>query len=193
MLTLTQSSAPDTEPLTLTDAKRQLRVEHALDDEYIQGAIAAARSHIETVTHRQLITATWVLRLDEFPDGEGIIKLPRPPLQSITSVQYVDTAGDSQTLDSSLYTADVYSEPGRLMPAYGQTWPSTRAVPNAVTVTYVAGYGDAWSNIPAQLRAALALIVADLYEHREGQLEARFYDNPTLARLLGGGKFGDMH
>ena len=37
---------------------------------------------------------------------------------------------------------------------------------------------------PAPIRAAVLMIVADLYEHREAQTDLQIYDNPAVDRLL---------
>ncbi len=130
--------APAVEPVTLAEAKLHLRVDHSDEDALISSLISAARRYAETFTGRQIITATWELTLDAFP---WIIEPPHPLLQSITSIVYVDVDGVSQTLDASIYQVDITSTPGRVKPAFGEVWPGTRSQFNAVTVTYVAGYG----------------------------------------------------
>src|SRR4030067_860491 len=83
-----------------------------------------------------LITQTWELYLDAFPAWE--IRVPKPTLQSITSIVYTDTDGILQTLAGSMYLVDNKSEPGRITPAFGEVWPVTRAQINAVIVRFVA-------------------------------------------------------
>jgi hypothetical protein len=62
------------------------------------------------------------------------------PVQSVDSVTYVDGSGDTQTLDPSLYESDTISEPGRVCPVWGGSWPYARQQPNSVQVTFTAGY-----------------------------------------------------
>jgi len=178
---LKQTSAPSVEPVTTAEAKSHLRVDISDDDTLIAELIKAARQLAEAFTRRQFITATYELKTNELAE---IIALPRPPLQSVTSIKYVDTSGDTQTASSSLYGVDTHAEPGRIILAHGQTWPTVRDEENAVTITYKAGYGDAGSDVPEALKAAIKLIVGDLYEHREARTEMRVEDNPTAARLL---------
>lgn len=90
----------------------------------------------------------------------------RPPLLTITSIAYVDTNGDSQTFSSDDYSADLDSIPGRAVLNYGESWPSTRTQPQAVTVTFTAGYGTA-AAVPEEYKAAIKLLAAHLYENRE--------------------------
>ena len=115
---------------------------------------------------RAFITQTITLKLDAFP-GDGIIRLPRSPAQAITSVAYVDTDGASQTFNSSKYVLDTASEPARLVPAYDEDWPDTREENNAVTVVYTAGYGDAYTDVPAEVKLAIRLLAGSYFEQRE--------------------------
>jgi len=140
-VSLNQTSPPSYEPITLEEAKRHLRVTHNDDDTLIGALIAAARDKAQTIQDRQLVTATWVLKMDAFPSGDEI-RVPLPPLQSVTSITYTDTDGVSQTMSSGDYDVDTASEPGRIALSYGASWPSTRTEIDAVTVTYVAGYAD---------------------------------------------------
>ena len=83
----------------------------------IQRLIQAATAKAEELCWRQLITATWVAKCDRWPATE--LWLPKPPLQSVNSIQYVDAAGDTQTLDTSVY--DVDAEHAKLVNAGLQT------------------------------------------------------------------------
>lgn len=123
------------------------------------------------------MTQTWDLVLDAFPAGE--IRLPLPPLQSVTSVTYTDTDGASQTLDAGQYTVDTAN--ARIVPV--SSWPSTKAVPAAVVIRYVCGYGAA-AAVPASIKAAILLLTGDLFENREAQGEKVLSVNETVRRLL---------
>lgn len=144
---LIQTIEPGAEPISLAEAKDHLRLEGYADEDTLVGGIrSAARAYVETFTTRQVVTASWQLTLDWFP---SVIELPHPPLQTVTSITYVDTAGDTQTLATSVYTVDNTGLIGRIYPAYNQSWPSTRSQPNAVTVTYVAGYATPFTAVAA--------------------------------------------
>lgn len=157
-------TAPDTEPVTLTETKTHLRVETEDEDAMITALILAAREHIESWTRRALVTQTWDLRLDGF---RTVIWVPKPALQSVTSINYLDQNGDSQLLATSKYQVDSSTEPGRIMPVEGEVWPSTQAVTfNTVTVRFVSGYGNQ-SEVPQMLKQGLLLLVGHLFENRE--------------------------
>jgi uncharacterized phiE125 gp8 family phage protein len=135
-------TGPAREPIHLAEAKLHLKVEHNADDSLILASIQAARGYAEGFTARQLVTATYDLMLDCFPCSSWIcpIEVPRPPLQSVISIIYIDTTGITQTLDPTRYIVDTNSEPGRIMLAYGQSWPPTRVIMNAVTIRFMAGH-----------------------------------------------------
>lgn len=172
---------PAVEPLTLAEAKLHLRVADTFtaDDDYVTALIVAARRFVENYTGRALIEQTFDLKLDSFPCWQ--IDVPRPPLISVTSITYVDTAGDTQTVDAADYQVDTDADQGgRIQPAYLKYWKSTRADLNAVVIRCIAGYLGAGSpasdydysaNVPAEIKQAMLLVIGHLYEHRESVSE----------------------
>ncbi|KKK75959.1 hypothetical protein LCGC14_2868480, partial [marine sediment metagenome] len=72
-----------------------------------------------------------------------------------------------QTLDASVYDVDTTSTPGRITLAYNQSWPSIRGEHHAVEIIFVTGYGDAATDVPDRIIAAIKLMAAHLYENRE--------------------------
>jgi uncharacterized phiE125 gp8 family phage protein len=154
-------TAVATEPVSVAEAKLHLRVDHATEDALIGALITAAREECEHLLERALAPQTLELSIDEFPD-DGI-KLPHPPVTSITAVEYVDADGVTQTMDALTYYLDNSQEPCWLIPVYSGAWPATRAEANAVTVTYVAGY----ETCPEAIRAWMLLRIGTLYRHRE--------------------------
>lgn len=54
-----QTVAPAEEPVTLAEAKAHLRVSGTDEDAYIDALVKAARGRAESLTRRQLITATY--------------------------------------------------------------------------------------------------------------------------------------
>ena len=172
---------PAAEPVLLADAKLHLRVDGTDEDTLITALIQAAREACEHELGRVLITQTWEMVLDAFPAG---IRLPYPPCQSVVSVKYIDADGTLQTLSAPSYQLDSHSEPAWLVPAYGYTWPSTREEPNAVRVQFVAGFGDAGTDVPEVLRAWMLLQIGHWYANREAAGDARMEKTPYVERLL---------
>lgn len=168
---------PAIEPVTLTEAKAQLVVETSAYDTIIASKIKSARELVESHIGRALVYQTWRTRLDRFPCGptreDRTIYLTRPPVASVSSITYLDSNGDTQTLSSSLYVVDTDSAPARITEANGESWPSTYDQINAVTITSVHGYADGeaspedLSAIPQKIKDAILIIMADLYQNRE--------------------------
>lgn len=159
-----QSVAPVIEPVSLEEAKANSRIVSDADDELIRRLIKVARTQFEEETGRQCCRATWQLKLDEFPNGGEFIELPRPPLVSVSSITYTDTTGVSQTVSPSYYAVSTAWEPGRIRLTYGYSWPATRDVKEAVTITYLAGYATA-AEVPENWRHAILMLASDIYEN----------------------------
>ncbi len=170
MVGLTLVTAPASEPVSLAEAKDHCRIAQAVtyEDALVTGLIRAAREHVETYTHRALLTQTWADKRDAFPcDRDEALWLPMPPVSSVTSITYIDTAGTSQTWAASLYTTDLpsgpYARAGRIVPAYSEYYPATRGVINAVTIRFVCGYGATAATVPSSLLAAMQILIATWY------------------------------
>lgn len=144
---LSQVTAPAVEPVTASNAKLQMRITTSMDDALVDARIAPARAWAEHETGRQFITATWELRLDAWPCGR-VIDLPKPPLQSVESVKYLDPDGVEQTLAPAAYDVDTASLKGRIVRKLTTDWPELAAVPGAVRIQFKAGYGDTADKVP---------------------------------------------
>ena len=180
-MSLKRTVAPTELPILVDEVKDHIRWESTADDD--AALVAYMRSAVEQLDgaagllNRALVTQTWELKLDgfpaaEFPSPTGIrtreIHIPLPPLQSIASVQYIDTGGLTQTLAASKYKVLNLNSPtraGRIETAFGETWPSTRHERESVTVTFVAGYG-ARNAVPEHIRHLLLFTIQDAYDGR---------------------------
>ncbi len=150
---------PPAAVVSTVDQKAHLRVEHSDDDTFIAACISAATSHIDGPAGwlgRAIGQQTLQVRLDEFDDT---MPLPFPPVISVSAVTYLDTAEAQQTLATSVYEV----QGDRVVLAANQSWPSRSSQPESVRVSYVAGY----ATIPAAILAAIKIMTADLYAHRE--------------------------
>lgn len=164
---LERISGPASEPVTLAEAKLHLRVDDDLtaDDDLIRDLIAAAREFCEETLGRALVLQTWKLSLDYFHSWE--IRLPRPPLSSVTEIKYVDSgSGVLTVLSPTLYDVDAASRPGRITPTWAGYWPAVRRHPNAVQITYTAGVADVTAT-PRCVKQAMLLLIGHWYVNRE--------------------------
>lgn len=158
---------PEVEPITLEEAKAHLRLDGDADDAYVSALITAARERVELFLRRALTTQSFEYTLDGFP-ASSVIDLPRPPVQSVESIQYTDTAGNVQTLAPEDYMVDASSgEIGRVALAWNRFWPITRCSINSVVIQFTAGYGDAAEDVPQAIRQGILIEISNLYENRE--------------------------
>jgi uncharacterized phiE125 gp8 family phage protein len=161
-------SPPAIEPVTLAEAKAHLRLDTDADDAYVLALIGAARERVELFLRRALITQMFDYTLDGFPENKRSMDLPRPPLQSVESVKYIDTEGNLQTLVAESYVVDCASnEIGRMALAWNRFWPLTLCSINAVVIRFIAGYGDAAEDVPQAIRHGILIEISNLYENRE--------------------------
>ncbi len=153
-------TAPASEPVTLAEAKLHLKVDGTDEDSLIQTYIQTAREHIEDTCHRALVTQTLEYVISRWPEND-LLELPRPPLQSVTSIKYKDTTGLVETTWSSgEYVVNADETPGMVVPAYGKSWPTAALYPRAgIRVRYQAGYG---APVAAALTTNLGTANADL-------------------------------
>lgn len=157
---------PTEEPITLDEAKDHLRVDGADEDALIMGYIRAARRQCELITRRAFVTQTWEVALEAWPNC-NYLQLPSPPLQSVTSISYVDSTGAAAVMPSADYVVDTYRHPGRVVLGYNKIWPSVTLRPGpSVIVRYVAGYGTPVA-VPETYKQAIKLLVGHYYENRE--------------------------
>jgi uncharacterized phiE125 gp8 family phage protein len=179
---------PDAEPVSVEDVKIAARLDaESFDDQMALLLIPAIRREAEHQLGRRLITQTVELVLDEFPAGE--IDLLLPSVQSITSVKYLDSAGDEQTVLNTDYSLDNAKAPARVLLATGASWPATYAVPNAVRVRYVVGYGDDDASVPANVRLWITAMVVQALDNPAGLNVAALQPLPFIDRLLDAERF----
>lgn len=169
------------EPVTLAQAKVQCRVDADLtaEDDTIAILITAARTQAEQELNRALVTQTWERVLDAFPTAE--LELGKHKVLSITSVIYIDAAGDSQTMAAEDYSLDTDSDGGFLLPAVDTEWPDTLDTANAVRVRFTAGFGADATAVPNGIKAWILAKVAHLHPNGD---KASPEQQAMLDRLL---------
>lgn len=158
-------------PIDPTESRAHCRIDIADEDAQVYEWIKAATEYAEREYDLTLMPTTLRMTLDAWPCATdqnrwGSILLPRWPVVSVSSIYYLDTDGTSTLWASSNYSVDIYSKPARITTAYGITRPTLQSMPNAVTVTFIAGYANA-SVVPATIKRALYLLVGHFSENRE--------------------------
>ena len=143
---------PSVEPITLEEAKIFLRIDTDEENTLLESLISAARLYAEKYTTRSFITQTWEMRTRTVAER---LFLPYPPVQMVESV----------VVDGVTVTQDKYI----LLPEdtlYCMT-PLYSVTPSGIVITYTAGYGDTPQSVPRDIRQAILITVAGLYENRE--------------------------
>jgi uncharacterized phiE125 gp8 family phage protein len=175
---LTLVTPPTVEPVSLAEAKAHLRLDDNSDDGLLAGYILAARQYAENYIRGAIITQTYDYKLDGGWPMVWVrdycrtrIELPLRPVQSVTSVSYVDENGATQTLSTSLYTTHLDRPVPCIDKAYNQSFPSVRDVTDAITVRFVAGYAP--EKVPDGIRTAILLHIESLYDSCEPEQKER--------------------
>lgn len=178
-------TAPADNPVTLAQAKAHLREDSDDFNDQIEAFIDAATAYADGpmgFLGRALIDQTWDLYLDAFPAVSVVgtrnvyaIEIPLPPLIEVVDVFYLDSNGVEQTFDAASYTVDDSSEPARIVLGSTGSWPTIQEAANAVRVRFRAGYLDqgvspAVESVPGTIKAAILIMVGDLYQNRESSV-----------------------
>ena len=185
-LRLSRTTEPTGEPIDAEAMKDFLRVSGTDEDTLISALIVGARRQAEQFLGRSLMTQTWTMYLDFWPrvsaggwwdgvrdgaitdlsQGARQLDIPKPPLQSITSVKTYDDADVATTFASSGYFVDATSEPGRIVLRAGQAAPTGVRVANAIEVIFVSGYGAEGDDVPEDIVEGIKRMVSHLHENR---------------------------
>lgn len=166
---LALDEAPAAAVLEREAVKAWLKIEDASRNDDVDAAILAAMRMVDGSDGigLALITQSWRLSLDCWP---RCINVPLRPVQSVTSITYLDFAGVEQTLAADQYQYDLDRQPLEIRPAWGVCWPShLNGTLGAIKVTVVAGYGDTGDAVPGDLVLALRQLVGHFLRNREGQ------------------------
>lgn len=179
-MTIEVLTQPAYEPVSLAQAREWLRLESddTANTAVLQLLIAAMREDAENLTHRAFVSRQLRLNLEAWPSCHTYgsrIELPYAPLISVDSFKYINTEGVLTTLATDQYSVHDEAEPAFVIPAYQVTWPTIRQVPNAIQITFTAGYAvgsppdeaAAQENVPRVLKLWMETKLATLFENRE--------------------------
>lgn len=151
------------EPVSLTDAKRQCRMENDdSEDAFIESLIPSARAYCERIS-----THIFVPRVvtETFRRWGDYLELGKQPIAATDDdpilITYTDASGAAAD-----YTAFLHSD-GRIYPGVDASFPAL-AAGGAITASYPAGYPEG-SNEEAVLigRRAMLLLIGHWFEFRE--------------------------
>lgn len=156
-------TGPTAEPIALGEAKQFIRVEHDDDDDVIAALIAGSRVHIEAQTRRALMTQSWRLTRDCWPQCGRLALLP-VPLVTLDAVRVYKADGSTQSVDLAGFALDKAAAPAMLAFTRGAL-PAPQRPVGGIEIDITCGYGAA-ADVPEPLRQAIRLLVAHWYENR---------------------------
>lgn len=160
------TTEPTFEPLTVSEVAQSLRIDLSSEENNLLSMlITAARKRLEQQYAIVFGETVFDQYLDRYP-CDYTIRLQRLPVMAVSLFRYLDSDGTLTTLANTEYDTKLYSNPPRIMPAYGVTWPTLRPVAEAIRIRFSAGYQTA-AAIPAPLKLALTMLVGHWYENRE--------------------------
>ena len=200
-----RTTDPAVEPVTVDQLDKHLRGDGVLaseDGDFLTSLIQSAREYVEEFTRRALITQSYTVVMDTWPptqggalgwwdgvregsivmDQQNYLELPIAPLQSVTSVTTFDDDNSATVFDSNSYFLDTISQPGQLILNTGTVWPVFTRTRRGIEIVYVAGYGNAATDVPAALRQAILQLASHWYENRE-TVKPGVTEEPSLTPL----------
>lgn len=159
---------PSTAAVSVEDAKMFMNIEASWthDDDLIEAMTWAATEHAEDFTRRRLVTQSWDLVLDVWPNNPWIV-FPYGNLRSVSYLSWTDDAGNAHTIDPQSYVVSQSSTTGRLVLRPNQSWPSAALwTADPIVARFECGYGQQ-TDIPKSIQHAIKILVASMYAARE--------------------------
>lgn len=190
-------SPPTVEPVSLEEVKAELGLYSGDADQRLTRMIRAARELAEAYTGRAFITQELEMQLDTFPSaelpwwdgvrsgarraltGDGYLRLMRPPTQDVMEIRYYDSRDAEHVVDPATYYLDELVEPNRILLAEGATWPIDPRRRAAVTIKYIAGYGDHPQDVPVLVAEAILAHVRDSFDRPNAGVSTYRIDNAS--------------
>lgn len=182
-MTTKRTTPPAIAPVSLDEAKIQCEIEHDDRNALIESFILAAVAHLDGqgVLGRAMITQSWSQWVSQAP---GWVRLTVGPFQSLTSVEYYDADNALQTATITDFEIRLDGDFVLIKPKEDHVWPLAYIRQDAIKITYVAGFGDAATDVPENIRLAIRLLVGHFYENREAVSEANLKEVPLAVEAL---------
>lgn len=167
MMLIEETTVPDG-ALPVDDFKAHLRVgsgftTDSLQDEVLRSFLRAALAAIEARTGKALYERQFSYGVTAWRDAEAQV-LPVAPVRVVTGLKSIDSDGVEMALDAG----SIWLEQDPARPRLRSVGSCLPTIPQAgsVSITFWAGFGPLWSDIPADLRQAVFLLASHYYEYR---------------------------
>lgn len=185
---------PTTTPISVDDLKAQIRRgdgSYTIDDDLLSLYVGAATEQAQDYMNRKFIDQEITLFLDSLPvdsfnslswwsgtrrgserqfrnNNNDFLEIPWPPTVSITEISTFNDDNDETTYAASNYILDNADDDmfARVIFNLNATFPTNMRNRNAIKIVYRVGYGTDSDDVPADIRAGIAMIGAYLYRNR---------------------------
>jgi uncharacterized phiE125 gp8 family phage protein len=183
---LTELTAVPGQALPVLQFRDHLRLSTGFPDEsaedgLLEAYLRAALAAVEAWTGKALVVREFAWQVEDWGDGDAE-RLPVAPVREILSVTVTNAAGSESPVEPARYRlrADRHS------PALAATGASLPTIPSGgqATVTFRAGFGAAWAEVPPDLAHAVILLAAYYYEYRHDARETGAEMPFGVTRLL---------
>ena len=161
-------------PVPLQELAAHLRLGHGFADDGSEDALLElylrnATAVIETRTNGALIERDFTLQVPAW-DRNGHVHLPVGPVAAIGTFQII-AGGNTSTLDPSDWVLESGTRRQRITGPGGGPLPG---LPRGgiAELSFTAGYGPSWNEVPDDLRHGVLILAAHYYEARDGEAEA---------------------
>ncbi|MDO5704105.1 MAG: hypothetical protein Q4G49_03410 [Paracoccus sp. (in: a-proteobacteria)] len=167
---LIEETAPAAEALPVAALRDHLRLgsgfdmaEDTAEIAALAGFLRAAIATIEARTGKVLLTRRFRMQINDWRDRLGQT-LPLAPVLAVERIEISDGRGIVTELPPESWRLLQDAQRPMILPA-GVMLPH---VPRAgfVTVTFVAGFGETWDQVPVDLAQAVLMLAARYYEDR---------------------------
>ncbi len=168
MLTPRRMTAPAAAPVTVPEARAHVRYDDDDQDQYLAQLIQAAVDYLDGasgVLGRCIVAQTWVQPYGGWP-LHRIFDLPFPDCSNLI-VRWRDPDNVTRTVDGAMIDAPLNIGCGAAaLIAPDFAYPTLRRALAPVEVEFVAGFG-APADVPASIKQAILIMVADRFRFRE--------------------------
>jgi uncharacterized phiE125 gp8 family phage protein len=165
MLAPVRTEPPSGDIVSLEEMIVHCRVDGDEDRDLLKAYLQAAVEHLDGysgILGQALVEQTWKQAFGGF---SGCMRLPVGPYLKDANVDYFDGSNQPQTLAASVFQVLTDARGPFLALKPDQSWPGSYGRPDAVSVTYKAGFGNA-AAVPAPIRQAIRMTAATWYANR---------------------------
>ena len=153
---------PGSEPLSLTEIKAHLRIDHDHEDELLAGLLTAARQYVEHYCRQKIMLQVWRQYESEFP-CDGALTLQVAPVRALNDVIAFDTQGQPASVDPSSYQLMRESDPTIVQ--FEQSFDPLQAS-NGLELDISVGMAEHAVDIDDAIKRAVLLLIGHWYEFR---------------------------